>query len=387
MEIVAINQRYLTRPELSNCVSCVNTKDLEMLTFFSNLDGIDEASHLGLMPRSGINNLPFKDTFIDLIDSRIPQYNPNFSLSWEDVMDQRAWDIQKEIIIKDKTLVIQWSGGIDSTGIVVSVLKNFVGLDDRVIVACNWGSIIENPVFYHKHIKSRFSTVDINKITKDVLDSDKYLIVGGSAADTLLTSMAPGLEQCMAVSQAHLLTKSWRKHADEFIKYVSGVTNSSEFGKWYFEKISTSIESVDVPVENYFEFMWWAGFNYNWHAQVSLEWFHHHRHGGLSWQQHQEKYHSWFKTNDFQLWSMANNKPGIKFGQDFSSIKHVAKKYIFDYTKDQWYYQYKTKLNSAGRAGLDQSSLPFAVTDDFRVLCIEKDLDLIQDLLPKYIKL
>jgi hypothetical protein len=82
---------------------------------------------------------------------------------------------------------------------------------------------------------------------------------------------------------------------------------------------------------------------------------------------------------------MNNNKVGIKYGTNLASLKIVAKKYIYDYTKDQWYFKYKTKQSSAGRRSLITDDLPFAVTDQFDILYLKKDIDKIKQYLPDYI--
>ena len=300
-------------------------------------------------------------------------------------MDQRANDMLKKIVSDQKNLIVQWSGGIDSTGILVAILRNFSKSDlERVTVACNWGSIIEAPVFYHNHILPNFKCVDINYITQKIPEDNNFLSTGGTAADTLLTSMAPGFEQHMSVTSPLDLQRSW-KNPDRLISYLDQITEKPGFGIWFYEKISQNVQSIDVPIETYFDFMWWAGFCYNWHAQRSGEWFHHHRNRSLSFKDHQQIYTGWFTTNEFQQWSMNNNKVGIKYGTNLASLKIVAKKYIYNYTKDQWYFKYKTKQSSAGRRGLMTDDVPFAVTNQFDILYLKKDIDKIKQYLPDYI--
>jgi len=386
MKILALNQKYLTSKEISDCFPEHLRSDIEMLSFFSNLDGVQSISHLGLMPRASINNLPFDDSLIDVIGARMPEYKPWFSESWADVTDQRALEIEKKVLAENKQLIIQWSGGIDSTVMVVAVLKNFAKSSlEHVSIACNWGSVIENPLFFYRHIKDRLSTVDINDITQKIGISGDYICVGGSAADMLHTSMAPGLDQYMAISDSDKFNWSWKKNPDYLIGYVEKVTKNDRFGRWYYEKTRESIEHCELPVENYFDFMWWSGFNYNWHAQLMLEWFHHHRNTGLDWNEHKERYHTWFQTTKYQQWAMSQCGKNTRFGKGIISMKAIPKSYIFDYTKDSWYCKYKTKMNSAGRQGQIFSEKPFALTDTFEVLYLEKDLERIRQLLPGFI--
>ena len=54
----------------------------------------------------------------------MPAYNSNFNLNFAEVSDMRALDIKKLINSTNRPVMIQWSGGIDSTVAIVSLLKN-----------------------------------------------------------------------------------------------------------------------------------------------------------------------------------------------------------------------------------------------------------------------
>jgi hypothetical protein len=61
---------------------------------------------------------------------------------------------------------------------------------------------------------------------------------------------------------------------------------------------------------------------------------------------YQENYIPWFLTNDYQRWSMLNNNNGIKFGHGLHEYKLAAKKYIFKFDKNPYYFHYKYKMGS-----------------------------------------
>jgi hypothetical protein len=385
-EIVAINHVHLTDPRISPYLQAINQTDLQMLQKFCAFCRDTSAQQLGLMPRIGVNNLPFHNKFIDLVGASAPTYNPLFADSWSDITDARAKEIEQLILSKNKKLGVFWSGGIDSTCILTAILKNFAASSlELVTVLCTSDSVLENPVFYEKHVKSIFSIANANNTA--LLNSSDFIIVDGSAADTLLMSMSPSFDVCMSVRQGELLSASWRTNPDTLIDYLGKITQSKTFALWYYETNKTSIESTNVPIETYFDFMWWISFNYDYYNWAVHTWFFMLNHIGINWQEYQSRFVGWYRTDLYQLWAMKNNGEGVKHGTTLGSLKHHPKSYIYEYDSNEYYYRYKTKINSLGRIHSPPSLMPFAITDQFEILYLDKDLDQIVKLLPTHIKL
>ena len=271
---------------------------------------------------------------------------------------------------------------------VVALLKNFDRASlDRVTICCTYDSIMEYPLFYEKHIVPNFKIQDLNKHPLDLQHMPDATLIDGQTADTLTMSMAPSLDVCMAIRNSDLLVESWRTNPDTLITYLNKVTGSKEFATWYYDLIKENVESVDVPIETYFDFMWWAGFNYDWAYQTFCQWFYLQRLPNFSHQEFSKKYLPWFCSNEYQLWSMKNVGAWSKHGTTLASFKQDAKKYCYDYTHDYWNYLYRTKVSSKGRPIKVDNSFPFAITDDFRVLSLTNNLEEIINLLPTHIKL
>ena len=66
----------------------------------------------------------------------------------------------------------------------------------------------------------------------------------------------------------------------------------------------------------------------------------------------------WYNTHDYQKWSMVNNNNGEKINVDVNlaqaSLKWCAKKYIYEFDKNDWYLFYKQKLSSGEMQKLRQ---------------------------------
>lgn len=370
--IIALNQRYLNDPRLP--IGNDQKRDCDMLSYFCEMCARDRVLQVGLMPRVGVNNLPFDNHFVEITNQNMPIYDPAFDLDWAEVTDRRAHELLA-LARQNAQLYVQWSGGIDSTCIVVAILKNFPRADlEQVTICLTHDSVMEYSWFYEQHILPNFKTQDLNQHPlRFDRDQNAYLI-DGQTADTLTMSMAPSLDVNMAVRHSDLLIKNWRTDPDALIKYLEKVTKSIAFADWYYEKISQNLESVSVPVETYFDFMWWAGFNYDWTLQTFCQWFYLQRAQGLSYQDFSKHYMPWYVNHEYQSWSLKNIGAWIKHGKTVASFKQDAKRYCYDLTKDHWNLVYKTKVSSRGRVWFQDTHQPFAVTDDFKVLNLTNDL-------------
>jgi len=70
-----------------------------------------------------------------------------------------------------------------------------------------------------------------------------------------------------------------------------------------------------------------------------------------------DKLINWYGNTEYQLWSMANNNNGEKIrGTSQSSYKWAARKYIYDFDRNEWYFRYKIKI----------ASLPFIKQRNYR---------------------
>jgi hypothetical protein len=56
----------------------------------------------------------------------------------------------------------------------------------------------------------------------------------------------------------------------------------------------------------------------------------------------------WFNTKEYQLWSMNNNNNGQKLSGPTQGLgKIAAKKYIYEFDKNEWYFKHKMKVVSS----------------------------------------
>ena len=98
--------------------------------------------------RHGEWSLPWKQELIPGFE--MPDYN-TFTKSFSDVCDSKALSIKSSIHEGNK-FALMYSGGIDSTVILVSLLKNLSTTELRnIVICCSADSIIENPLFFNNY--------------------------------------------------------------------------------------------------------------------------------------------------------------------------------------------------------------------------------------------
>jgi hypothetical protein len=332
-----------------------------------------------LYVRAGENNLPFSNDIVDILGWRMPKFQPDFSLDFGAATDLRCLELRQQKW--NLPWIVFWSGGIDSTTIVCSILKNIPKSDwGNISIACNHGSIAEYPWFFNKFIRPNFRVLDSSHWIHNV--DDQHFFINGEPADQLF---AGSIAQMMMLDDKESMSKSIFKEPDDLIKYLG--RNNQEFGRWYYETVTENLGSVDVPVNSYHDFFWWTFFNYSW-VSIKLRtllW------GGWSRSDNARDYFdhmiTWFDTQEYQLWSMASNMHGAKYGNTVGNYKQAAKDYIYRGTKDPYYHRFKTKTSSGSNLAVYflERNPWVAMLDDLTLLNFADHRDQLLELLPDHL--
>lgn len=279
-----------------------------------------------LVDRTESCNLPFKTQFLQ--QYRLPEIPKNFFENLDDIC-QSTIEQYKKI---DKQIYILWSGGIDSTLLVVSFLKSSVP-KDKVVVACNFDSIKENYIFYKKHILPNFEVISSDfLIQSGNVSKINGLVLNGDPADVLY-----GYDLTISISKIldfdYLQLPCDRNNVTNYFCLKGFSDQSANF--WY-DYFTNSMTKSPRPIKTMQDFSWWEGFNYRW--QPANEKFQV-RISSLN----SNCYDRFFGNEKFQLWSIFKDPILIKTPKD---IKVESKKIISEYTKDESYFYNKIKLNS-----------------------------------------
>lgn len=290
--------------------------------------------------------------------SPIPKITNN-ETRFDVVLDQIAENFCQQVQNTGRTPYIMWSGGIDSTCILASLLKISKELADQLVIVCNQASINENPYFYNRYIKGILKTVDTDqfKVTPD--NYNKILLVNGDCAEMVFGSTHPqSLDR-----QGHLdiIHESW--HNKDLLRRSMKTTNldSSEFG---LDLIKESIKYSPVPIETIFDFLWWHYFNFKivdslLRASVPLT-------AQLTNAQAEDFWNNTFQRffmyPEMQIWGMITTN--ARREHMHIDYKYDAKKYIYKFDHNDFYYNNKQKYPSV----IDNtaSAHVFAIDENWR---------------------
>jgi len=342
-------------------------------------------------------SMPWNQTVPDKF--KMLDYDPNFNKTFEEVTDEHAYTI-KSGVQAGKKYALMYSGGMDSTCTTVALLKNLTKEELKsVAICCSIHSIIENPIFWKKHLDGKFKIFDSNEhlyedyinmgytpITSDEGDCifgtsiglqlyhnyDYYVsLQHSSVQDNLLK-----LKYKISDSSVH-----YTAYKDILIRYFSfdETEEGLKFGKLLYEKYHRNILTCTVPVYSLHDFFWWLIFNVK-YINCSLRGAAYYS-GSIEFEKAMNSIENWFNAPGYQYWSMVNNNNGMKIRNTISSYKQVQREYIRDFDKNDWYFFFKTKLESLNNLNLRGKNNDYkkmmkymvGVTDNYEYFCIPEE--------------
>ena len=267
----------------------------------------------------------------------IPDVVPNFELRFDIVMDSITAKFCDYIKSSGKLPYMSWSGGIDITSILVSLLK--VGDADflkKLVVLCNETAIDENAFFYYHFIKNKITTLSIDdesfKITAETYD--KMVILDGDAGNQIMGS--PHINNLVKFGRGDFLKQPWRS-----LNYKDIIQGATEF---QMEMIQESIDYSPIPIDSVADLLWWIAFNFKM-DDVLLKKMALYA-ANLTPAQSSEFWNTGifrhYAQPEMQLWSMATKD--IRHTQ--SMLKYTPKKYIYDFDHNDFWFASKTEQGS-----------------------------------------
>lgn len=246
------------------------------------------------------------------------------------ICSERSGEIINSTNGKIKVL---WSGGIDSTVALISLIKELKSIDriDRLSILLSKESIIEYPNFFNDIINDKLNFELIKTSIFDHIQSTETIITGENG-DQLFGSdklKYPVMTGDAFVPYENIL---------EFI--ISRKLGTDKFTQRIIEFIEPVIKQSTVEIISLYDYLWWLNFSLKWQT-VSMRLIH-----GL------ERTHNdletnvfhFFRSKDFQIWSLQNHSSKIK--REWNSYKYIAKEFIYEFHKDKLYLQQKEKEQS-----------------------------------------
>ena len=154
---------------------------------------------------------------------------------------------------------------------------------------------------------------------------------------------------------------------DYLLKYINNKINDAQISEMFFNSIYESSAKHGIVLEKNSDWFWWFNFCFKWqnvHFRIYTltmpKFF-----DTINSDWDKTYLHHFYQTDDFQLWSM--NNPQVREFDDWKDYKKEAKQLIYEFTKDEEYYNNKIKngsLHSIFRTRLSND----CVTDKFEIV-------------------
>jgi hypothetical protein len=290
-------------------------------------------NNTSLVDRSGTITMPVRTKLLPWLS--IPK-SSEITESFDDICGDRSrqlWEKSKQL---DSPLVVMWSGGIDSTLVLCSLLSTASLEDlDRLVVLLNRESIIEYPWFYHNIILKNQLRVDSSEIWHRYVN-DKHIVVTGEGGDQLTGSFVRSLMNKFQFDTG-TFTQSRFNSAFEKIDQARDLSVIKDL------VIDCLQKSATVEMQHVLSPIWWMTFCLDWQyryidALINLPKYVSHC---LCDEFVEKRWVMFFDDDSLQRWAMSNQFLLLE-----EHNKQTFKEYIFQYTKDRSYLNHKMKQSS-----------------------------------------
>lgn len=314
------------------------------------------ANSVCLIDRTEQIQIPFN---VKLYDKFKMPTDLSGELTYEECCIRRAqqlYDLSKEI---DKPIMLFYSGGIDSTLMLITFMKVIPENDrERLVIMMDYESIKEYPLFYKTHILGKFKTVVSSSF--DRYFDKSHIIVGGEFNDQLFGSDIV-LKFANMFSFDQITQRYTRENITAFFARCGMEDVQAHI--WY-ELLDGNCKSAPVPIITIFDFLWWLNFNFKWQAVFfrMLMRCNTQSQNHIDQQFVETYYHHFYGEEYFQVWSMNNHDKKIK--DEWRSYKHHAKELIYEFTNDADYRDNKMKTPSLYKLFVLRRT-PKAITTDY----------------------
>lgn len=273
-----------------------------------------------------------RGTFSNLFEyTPIPKdYYTNLSFSEVSIESgQKIWNEAD-----NKTVTLFWSGGIDSTTALVSLIQTNKNWKEQLrIVSSQYAIEKEYPLFFNKFLKDNVEILLLKNMEffEPDLYNDKTYVVDGSCGD-----------QIWGCNILQKLNDIKDKPFYNFFKtdiFNNFCRTNNKLVSLYIEEL---VEDFPVEIKTTAQMFWLLTFVYKWDH---VRWRHmscvrdpsvHHN------------MHNFFNTETFQKWAMSNTDK--KLGETWNTYKQPAKDFIFEFTKDDDYRINKLQHESLGNS-------------------------------------
>ncbi len=285
------------------------------------------------------NNVPF-DRFGFAEPAKGMQLHPRSEYKFKERSLKPYGDIcferAKELRDRDVPLLVYWSGGIDSTVVLASLIQ--VGADFKVM--CNKNSVFENKPFYDRFIKGKYETV-ISDDLPAVLKRTNADVITGELNDQLFGS---DVMHKVVLSRGHQALLAPSSEAN-FIYAMTPIGYTEENAALIMRDAKGSAATQGIQLRTVYDVLWWINFAWKW-QNVTMRML---MYGSSKYylevdEDDFSRVHHFFETEDFQTWSCSQHER--KYLDKWPTYKTTAKRFIYRFDENEDYLNNATKVIS-----------------------------------------
>ena len=292
-------------------------------------------------------------------------------------MDQRATEIIADAKASGRQLLISWSGGIDSHGILIALLKNGA----KPTVALTSHSVYECPKFYRDHIQGKLEIIH----PTEAVHLPEYpwmhiktttagnMFGGDKIASFLYTNYSemrePTTKDRILGLWGHTLRPDLLEQADRCADV-------------FIEQVKSNARLLDCDISRFYQFIIISDITHRMNREIWLQdiiGFFIKDSPPEVIKSAQDLNSSWsrkfFSYQPFYNWNIYHASIEDKFGTSLFDHKKAMKDYIFEFDKDES-YRYKLKTQSVGNQYPTYNSQCYR---DYNYLGIDEEFNIIRD--------
>ena len=287
----------------------------------------------------------------------IPPLDPSFNLSIDQVIERRC----RELLSKHDRLHLLWSGGIDTTAVIVGFLRVATDEDWQTKLSVHYcpRSISEHPEFFERFIQPLPHHSPIDGHLRDFIDGSK-VVVTGEPADMVFGTV--NLRQAfrgryrpsrankdveggaMIPNTIYLaLEKPWRSAVPKWLRSMELLAPGRVAEAEWLDWMSAQVDKSPVQINTLYDWIWWMGFSCKWQSDTLHIFF---NRSSMSAEVLESVEH-FYTTEEWQQWSYHHHEERMADKFVWASHKLPLKRYIFEFDGDQEYHAGKIKVKSA----------------------------------------
>ena len=353
------------------------------------LIGLSAFFRTPMIDRTGLLN---KDCSLRLtVLEPMPDRDPGFCKQLGTVMDDRARSLIDRAQAQRCKLEVLWSGGIDSTSVLVAMLRALQPdwrpwnaqsslqaeptshAFEGIVVRCSADSIAEYPWFHEKvllplHEAGAISIeplADAEEVSALWEAHTPRITVTGECGDQIFGSQlleAAFVKSELSALYEHGLDAAWEDTVLHALMDMGIVKHKERWLHWF----RPFVERCPLPIFSAFDLLWWLNIACKWQT-VCLRLFQ--RRPQLRWTDLDRVVH-FFQTEEFQQWSFVPENHASKMTDHtkWSTYKQPLKQYILEFTQDKEYFESKLKTGSLCQVNDASRFVIMGIDDKLNVL-------------------